>query len=83
LKEAFSELTKRHDDIIKLGSALQIANDAIIQVNRDSASKPERMALEGWRQGLQQAIASFARDEKRLAGKKCFRGVEYGYRETG
>jgi hypothetical protein len=109
LKSAFSELTKRHNDIIELESALQIANKAIIELNGDRASKPDEMALkntearndarakadqlqvardseanalssmpipktcvelERWRQGLQQAIASLARDEKRRNRKE-------------
>jgi hypothetical protein len=109
LKKAFSELTKQHNDIIELESALQIANDAIIQLNGDRESKPERIALknaaarnaarakadqlqnardleasalssmpipktcvelEKWRHGLQQAISSFARNEKRRDREK-------------
>jgi hypothetical protein len=45
LNAAFSKLAKRHEDIIKLESALQVANDAIIQLNDDRTSKPEKLAL--------------------------------------
>jgi hypothetical protein len=42
---AFSKLVKRHEDTIGLESALQLANDAIIQLNDDRTSKPEKLAL--------------------------------------
>src|ERR1700761_5163196 len=45
LNAAFSKLAKRHEDIIKLESALQVANDAIIQLNDDRTSKPDKLAL--------------------------------------
>ena len=45
LIKAFSNLSKRHEDTIELESALQLANDAIIQLNNDRTSKPEQLAL--------------------------------------
>jgi hypothetical protein len=45
LIKAYSNLTKRHEDTIELESALQLANDAIIQLNDDRTSKPEKLAL--------------------------------------
>ncbi len=45
LIEAFSKLAKRHDDIIELELALQLANDEIIQLNDDRTSKPEQLVL--------------------------------------
>jgi hypothetical protein len=42
---AFSNLAKRHEDTIELESALQMANDAIIQLNDDRTSKPDQLAL--------------------------------------
>src|ERR1700722_16279441 len=42
---AFSNLSKRHEDTIELESALQMANDAIIQLNDDRTSKPDQLAL--------------------------------------
>jgi hypothetical protein len=102
---AFSKLAKRHEDIVDLTSALQLANDEIIRLNNDRTTEPRRLALniseardaarskanqlqagreleasalssmpiaetclelERWRQGLQQAITSFARGEIKL-----------------
>src|ERR1700726_2764334 len=45
LIKAFSNLVQRHEDTIELESALQLANDAIIQLNDDRTSKPEKLAL--------------------------------------
>jgi hypothetical protein len=41
----FSKLLKRHQDIIELELALQLANDEIIQLNDDRSSNPEKLAL--------------------------------------
>jgi hypothetical protein len=45
LIKAFSKLAKQHENIIELESALQLANDAIIQLNDDRISKPDKLAL--------------------------------------
>jgi hypothetical protein len=42
---AFSQLAKRHEDIVDLESALQLANDEIIQLNHDHTTEPKRLAL--------------------------------------
>src|ERR1700722_13924868 len=45
LIKAFSNLSERHEDTIELESALQLANDAIIQLNNDRTSKPDQLEL--------------------------------------
>jgi hypothetical protein len=42
---AYSTLAKRHEEITELESALQLANDEIIQLNHDLTPEPKQMAL--------------------------------------
>ena len=110
LNAAFWKLAIRHKQIVDLESALQMANDEIIQLNNNRTIEPKtlapkiiqaravvrakadqlqsardleakilasmaiqgaRLGLSRWRRGLQQVIATFARDEIRKAGD-CF-----------
>lgn len=42
---AYSTLAKRHEEITELESALQLANDEIIQLNHDLTPEPKQMTL--------------------------------------
>src|SRR6201994_2542425 len=42
---AYSTLTQRHKEITELESALQLANDEIIQLNHDLSPEPKQMTL--------------------------------------
>jgi hypothetical protein len=42
---AYSTLAQRHNEITELESALQLANDEIIQLNHDLTPEPKQMAL--------------------------------------
>jgi hypothetical protein len=45
LTAAYSTLAKRHEEITELESALQLANDEIIQLNHDLTPEPKQMTL--------------------------------------
>ena len=45
LTAAYSTLAKRHEEITELESALQLANDEIIQLNHDLTAEPKQLTL--------------------------------------